>query len=130
MCGRVVGIKVRRFLQATKAPGQVALALTKLGTWMDRMAADSTAENPPSRIEVELAALETPAGLEQAAEAYAGVTSDERDRLEWRIHAAGQRAKLGDDAPLAELRDRTDFISGDREATKKMKKRSKSLNQK
>ena len=32
--------EVRRFLQARKAPGQVALALTKLGSWMDRMADD------------------------------------------------------------------------------------------
>ncbi len=57
-----VETEVRRFLQGRKAPGQVALALTKLGTWMDRMA-----EEPPSRVEVELSALEIPEGLEELA---------------------------------------------------------------
>jgi len=51
--------EVRRFLQARQAPGQLALALTKLGSWMGRMADD-----PPSRVEVELAALEVPEGLD------------------------------------------------------------------
>ncbi len=53
-----VQTEVRRFLQARQAPGQVALALTKLGMWMDRMA-----EEPPVRVEVELAAEEVPEGL-------------------------------------------------------------------
>jgi hypothetical protein len=52
--------EVRRFLQAREAPGQVALALTKLGAWLDRMASA-----PPSRVEVELAALKAPEGLEE-----------------------------------------------------------------
>jgi hypothetical protein len=56
--------EIRRFLQARDAPGQVALALTKLDAWMERMAAD-----PPDRVEVELAALEVPAGLEEVVAA-------------------------------------------------------------
>jgi hypothetical protein len=56
--------EVRRFLQARKGPGQVALALTKLGAWMDRMA-----EEPPMRVEVELAALDAPDGVQGLAEA-------------------------------------------------------------
>ncbi|MCK5653454.1 MAG: hypothetical protein KAJ42_18845, partial [Gemmatimonadetes bacterium] len=54
--------EVRRFLQGRKAPGQLALALTKLGVWMDRMA-----EDPPSRVEVELAAEKAPDGLADVA---------------------------------------------------------------
>ena len=54
--------EVRRFLQGRKAPGQLALALTKLGVWMDRMA-----EDPPSRVEVELAAESAPHGLADVA---------------------------------------------------------------
>ncbi len=54
--------EVRRFLQASRAPGQAALALTKLGSWMDRMEDD-----PPSRVEVELAALDAPEGLADVA---------------------------------------------------------------
>ena len=56
--------EVRRFLQARGGAGQAALAMTKLETWMDRMA-----EDPPSRLEVELAALEAPEGLAPVAEA-------------------------------------------------------------
>jgi hypothetical protein len=56
--------EVRRFLQARGGAGQAALALTKLGTWMDRME-----EDPPARVEVELTALEAPDGLAAVAEA-------------------------------------------------------------
>jgi hypothetical protein len=56
--------EVRRFLQARGGEGQAALALTKLGAWMDRME-----EDPPARIEVELTALEAPDGLAAVAEA-------------------------------------------------------------
>jgi len=55
--------EVRRFLQARGGAGQAALALAKLGSWMDRMA-----DEPPARIEVELAALEAPEGLAAVAE--------------------------------------------------------------
>lgn len=86
--------EVRRFLQAREAPGQVALALTKLGAWMDRMArgptggevgsalaspapgsAASVVPEGPTRIEVELAALEAPTGLDDV------VTGVVRDRF-------------------------------------------------
>jgi tetratricopeptide (TPR) repeat protein len=40
----------------------------------------------------------------EAAETFAGRLEDERERKEWRILAAGQRAKLGDEAPLRERR--------------------------
>ncbi len=56
--------ELRRFLQAQRGPGQVALALTKLGMWVDRLA-----EDPPTRVEVELAALEAPEGVDRVAEA-------------------------------------------------------------
>lgn len=52
--------EVRRFLQGRKGSGQVALALTKLGVWMDRVA-----DEPPTRVEVELAAEEAPPGLNE-----------------------------------------------------------------
>ncbi len=54
--------EVRRFLQARQASGQIALALTKLGSWMDRLADD-----PPSRVEVELAAQEVPEAVNDLA---------------------------------------------------------------
>ncbi|NNM06956.1 MAG: hypothetical protein HKO65_17800, partial [Gemmatimonadetes bacterium] len=54
--------EVRRFLQGRRAPGQLALAITKLGMWMDRMEAD-----PPHRVEVEIAAESTPTGLNELA---------------------------------------------------------------
>lgn len=50
---------IRRFLQAREAPGQVALALAKVDTWMDRIAA---ANDTPSRVEIELVAKEVPPG--------------------------------------------------------------------
>ena len=56
-----VSQNVRRFLQARDAPGQVALALEKLGVWMERA---SAAGGRPSSIEVELSAERAPAGLE------------------------------------------------------------------
>ncbi len=52
---------IRRFLQVRTPPGQVALALAKLDAWLDRMASETT----PDRVEVELAALETPADLRE-----------------------------------------------------------------
>ncbi len=58
--------EIRRFLQARKAPGQVALALAKLGTWMDRDAESGAA---PRRVEVELVAEDAPEGLAAVAEA-------------------------------------------------------------
>jgi len=60
--------EVRRFLQARTAPGQVALALSKLEGWMDRMVSRPLEEGggtPPVRVEVELAALEVPTGVEE-----------------------------------------------------------------
>ncbi|HEX9887201.1 MAG TPA: M14 family zinc carboxypeptidase, partial [Longimicrobiales bacterium] len=54
----------RRFFQAREAPGQLALGLAKLGTWMDRML---EADESPARVEVELAAQEAPAGLDRLA---------------------------------------------------------------
>jgi len=39
----------------------------------------------------------------EAAETYAGQLEDERERMEWRILGAGQRAKRGKEAPLREL---------------------------
>lgn len=50
--------EARRFLQGREGAGQVALALTKLGAWMDRRDDD-----PPTRVEVELAAEDVPEGL-------------------------------------------------------------------
>ncbi|MGW8268188.1 MAG: M14 family zinc carboxypeptidase, partial [Longimicrobiales bacterium] len=86
--------EVRRFLQAREAPGQVALALTKLGAWMDRLAEGPSqaggtdapfdpvsgsgagrAPAGPVRIEVELAAAEAPPGLDRV------VASVVRDRF-------------------------------------------------
>jgi hypothetical protein len=55
--------EVGRFLQARGGAGQAALALAKLGAWMDRMA-----EDPPTRVEVELATVEAPEGLAAVAE--------------------------------------------------------------
>jgi hypothetical protein len=55
--------EVRRFLQARNGPGQVALALEKLESWMERMS-----EDPPRKMEVELAALDAPAGLADVME--------------------------------------------------------------
>jgi hypothetical protein len=56
--------EIRRFLQGRGGAGQAALALTKLGSWMDRMK-----EDPPTRVQVELSALEAPEGLGALAEA-------------------------------------------------------------
>ena len=42
----------------------------------------------------------------RAAEAHAGQLGEGRERLEWEILAAGQRAKLGDDGPLERVRER------------------------
>ncbi|HSR42030.1 MAG TPA: hypothetical protein VLL48_07660, partial [Longimicrobiales bacterium] len=56
--------QVRRFFQVREAPGQLALALAKLGAWMDRRV---EAGDPPARVEVELAALEAPEGLDELA---------------------------------------------------------------
>ncbi len=58
-----VETETRRFLQAREGPGQVALALAKLETWLARMADD-----PPERIQVEMATLESPSGLASLAE--------------------------------------------------------------
>ena len=55
---------VRRFLQAKSESGQVALALTKLESWLGRME-----EDPPERIQVELATREAPEELEELVEA-------------------------------------------------------------
>ncbi|MFC1661931.1 M14 family metallopeptidase, partial [Gemmatimonadota bacterium] len=62
-----VETEVRRFLQARSASGQVALALAKLAAWMDR-----TSDDPPARVEVELSAIEAPAGLAEVAAAVVG----------------------------------------------------------
>lgn len=61
-----VQTEIRRFLQARKAPGQAALALAKLGRWMDRDVEDGAA---PARVEVELVAEDAPPGLTDLAEA-------------------------------------------------------------
>lgn len=58
---------VRRFLQGRRASGQLALALTKLNMWMERLEND-----PPQRIEVEIAAEEAPAGLNDMVAAVVG----------------------------------------------------------
>lgn len=56
---------IRRFLQARKAPGQVALALAKLGSWMDRDVDDGAV---PRRVEVDLVAEDAPDGLADIVE--------------------------------------------------------------
>lgn len=55
--------EVRRFFQARQAPGQMALALAKLESWLEE-----TGPEPPRRIEVELATNKAPPGLRSVAE--------------------------------------------------------------
>ncbi len=55
--------EIRRFFQAVKSPGKVALALAKLSSWMDRLA-----DQPVSRVEVEFAAPEVPDAVTSVAE--------------------------------------------------------------
>jgi hypothetical protein len=55
-----VETEVRRFFQARETPGQAALGLHKLGTWLDRLAG-----KPIDSLHVELATREAPAGLDR-----------------------------------------------------------------
>ncbi len=58
-----VETEVRRFLQAKEAPGQTALAVYKLGQWLDRLEG-----KPIDSIGVEIAAKDRYAGLDRYAE--------------------------------------------------------------